>query len=45
MICIVPGFADDTNLLYANKDITTIVKVVNEELKELVNWLRANKLS
>ena len=38
-------FADDTNLLFANKNIGTIESNVNYELKILVDWLRSNKLS
>ena len=50
--CIVYHFADDTSVLYANKDMllhankdmTTIENIRNIELKKLVNWLRATKL-
>ena len=42
---IVHHFADDTNLLYANKKIATIENVMNSELKHLVEWLKANRLS
>ena len=38
-------FADDTNLLFANKNIGTIESNVNCELKILVDCLRSNKLS
>ena len=38
-------FADDTNLLFANKNIGTIESNVNYELKILLDWLRSNKLS
>ena len=38
-------FADDTNLLFAKKNIGTIESNVNYELKMLVDWLRSNKLS
>ena len=38
-------FADDTNLLYSNKDINTLFKIANEELNEINEWFRANKLS
>ena len=39
--------ADDTNLLYSNKDINTLFKIANEELNEIKEWewFRANKLS
>ena len=35
-------FADDTNLLYADKDLET---VVNTELKNVCDWLNANILT
>ena len=43
--CIVHHFADDTNLIFPSKKIGTIESVVNYELKMLVEWLKANKLS
>ena len=44
-IPLVHHFADDTNILYASKNIRTIESVMNYELKLLVDWLKANKLS
>ena len=38
-------FADDTNLLYAGKDLKSLETVVNTELKNVCDWLNANKLS
>ena len=38
-------FADDTNLLYAEKDLSKLEVVVNEELLKLCEWLHSNKLS
>ena len=38
-------FADDTNLLYANKNLKTLEKVVNEELIKISDCLIANKLT
>ena len=38
-------FADDTNLFYSNKDINALFKVANEELNEINEWFKANKLS
>lgn len=38
-------FADDTNIFCSNKDIHTLTKTVNEELKKVSEWLKANKLS
>ena len=43
--CLVHHFADDTNLLYMDKDPRNLQRVVNKELKYLVEWLRANRLS
>ena len=38
-------FADDTNLLYADKNLRSLETVVNEELRNIGNWRMANKLS
>ena len=38
-------FANDTNLFYSNKDINTLFKIANDELNEINEWFRANKLS
>ena len=38
-------FADDTNLLYANKNLRSLETVMNDELLKIVDWLTANKLS
>ena len=38
-------FADGTNLLNLNNCVKSIYKPVNRELKSLVNWLKANKIS
>ena len=43
--CKVHHFADDTNLLYLGKSIKKLNKFVNIDLKNLVNWLNANKIS
>ena len=37
-------FADDTNLLYSNKDPKEIMKIMNYDLQSLFKWLCANKL-
>ena len=42
---IVHHFADDTNLLYGNKDLSVISDVIDSELKLVADWLRPNKLS
>ena len=38
-------FADDTKLLYANKNLRSLETVTNDELLKIVDWLTANKLS
>ena len=38
-------FADDTTILCSHKDINSKVNMVNEELQEVNNWFKANKLS
>ena len=38
-------FADDTNLLFLCNSIKKLNKQVNADLKHLVNWLNANKIS
>ena len=37
-------FADDTNVLYAHKDLKAPESIVNAELHNLYNWLTSNKL-
>ena len=43
--CKVHHFADDTNLLYLGKSIKKLNKIVNYDLKNLLYWLNANKIS
>ena len=38
-------FADDTNFLYAIHSLKNLNKAVNFDLSNLVQWLRANKIS
>ena len=38
-------FADDTNLLYADKSLRPLENTVNAELSNVSKWLKANKLS
>ena len=38
-------FVDDTNLLYSSKSLKDINQKINFELKNIVHWLRANKIS
>ena len=42
---IVHHFADDTNLLYGNKNPSVRSDVISSELKLVTNWLIANNLS
>ena len=43
--CKVHRFADDTNLLCLSNSIKKLSKLVNANLKHLVNWLNSNKIS
>ena len=36
-------FADDTNLLYSNKNLKSFESTQNDELLKLYDWLTANK--
>ena len=38
-------FADDTNIFCSNNNIHALVNTVNEELKNVSDWLKASKLS
>ena len=38
-------FADDTNILYADKNLRSLELTVNQELCKLYDWLTANKLT
>ena len=38
-------FADDTNLLYADKNLRSLEVTVNKELTSVCNWQMGNKLS
>ena len=38
-------FADDTNLLLVEKSLKKLNKKINRDLKLIVEWVRANKLS
>lgn len=38
-------FADDTNLLYADKNLGSLEVTINKELTSVYNWLMANKFS
>ena len=43
--CRAHRFADDTNLLCMSNSIKKLNKLVNADIKHLVNWLNANKIS
>ena len=38
-------FADDTNIYYEDKDLKTLQKAMNKELKKLTLWLNLNRLA
>ena len=38
-------FVDDTNILYADKNLRDLETIVNIELQNVCNWLTANKLT
>ena len=38
-------FADNTNLLYSDRNLKSLESVLNAELLKISNWLTANKLS
>ena len=38
-------FADDTSLLYSNSSLKSINKCINHDLRLIVHWLRANRIS
>ena len=43
--CKVHHFVDDINLFHTNKSVKILNKLVNHDIKQLNNWLRANKIS
>ena len=38
-------FADDTNILLSNNNLTELINVLNFELKKVSSWFKCNKLS
>ena len=38
-------FADDTNIFYSHHDVHTLFNTFNQELKQLEDWFKANRLS
>ena len=45
LFIFVHQFADDTNLVVVEKSLKQLKKKVNRNLKLIVEWVRANKLS
>ena len=43
--CKTRHFADDTNLIIINKSLKQLQKHLNIDLRNLCNWLKANKIS
>ena len=43
--CIVHHFADDTSFLFLTNSIKKLNELINIDLKNLSNWLNANKIS
>ena len=43
--CKVHHFADDTNLVHFSKSENELNKYINIDMKNLTNWLNANKIS
>ena len=41
--CKVHHFADDTNLFHTSKSVKNLNKLVSHDMKQLNNWLSANK--
>ena len=42
---IIHHFADDTNILFSHKSLKKINKYINHDLSQIVQWLRANRIS
>ena len=38
-------FADDTNMLFSDNNLQSLEATVNNELKNVCDWLTANKLT
>ena len=38
-------FADDSNVFFSHKNPQTLLETVNSELKNIIFWIHANKLS
>ena len=42
---LIHHFADDTNILHCSKSLKKINKYINRDLSQIVQWLRANRIS
>ena len=42
--CTLVHFADDTNVFHINKSLKILNKLINNDLKNLPNWLNASKM-
>ena len=42
---LIHHFVDDTNILYCSKSLKKINKCINHDLSQIVQWLRANRIS
>ena len=42
---LIHHFADDIIILYCNKSLKKINKYINNDLSQIVQWLRANRIS
>ena len=38
-------FADDSNIFFSHKDPEILLRTVNSQLREVADWIKANKLS
>ena len=38
-------FADDTNIFFSHKNLKSLISVLNQEMNNVANWFKANKLS
>ena len=45
MFSYIPHFADDRNIIYRHKSLRKINQRINYDLKNIVEWLRANKIA
>ena len=43
--CKVHHFPDNTNLFHTNQSVKNLNELVNHDMKQLNNWLSANKIS